>query len=327
MSQLRPTAHMDGEDGSMTESTRRMSCWLPIVAHALLSALLCSCDARKPAVPAPTPNPKPMRIVSLAPSITEILFAIGAGSRIVGVTKYCDYPVEACALPKIGGYYDPSIEAIATLNPDLAILFEYQSGVPEKLAVMNIPMCKVNGKTMADVYASIATVGKACGQEKESEELLRSMRARVRAVRARRDNALTKPKVMIAVGHAMGNAAINDTYIVGADGFYDIMLDDVGAVNACQEQTAAFPKVSKEGMIEMDPDIIIDLCSDLEKQNITREEVLEQWRKMTDIKAVREKRVYVLTDDFATIPGPRFPMLLEKLADTIHPSRRSEIDE
>lgn len=289
--------------------------------------LLCGCDTRKPATATPGPNSMPMRIVSLAPSITEIVFAIGAGSRVVGVTKYCDYPAEACSLPKIGGYYDPSIEAIAALEPDLAILFEYQSGVPEKLGVMNIPMCKVNGKTMADVYTSIAAVGKACGQEREAEELLRSMRAQVAAVRARRVNTGVRPKVMISVGHAMGSAGINDTYIVGADGFYDVMLDDVGATNACQEQTAAFPKVSKEGMIEMNPDIIIDLCSDLEKQNISKEDVLRQWRKMTDVKAVRENRVHVLTDDFATIPGPRFPMLLEKLVNIVHPGHGRETEE
>ncbi|MBN2717032.1 MAG: ABC transporter substrate-binding protein, partial [Deltaproteobacteria bacterium] len=144
--------------------------------------------------------------------------------------------------------------------------------------------------------------------------LVASLEARMNAVRKHQPLPSQKPKtVMIATGRNMGTGKIEDAYIIGKDGFYQDMIEMVGAQNAYQGG-GAFPVVSNEGILRMNPDVIIDMVPDIDKQNISEESILSEWRQMKDLSAVQHKEVHLLTDDYVVVPGPRFILLLEQFS-------------
>lgn len=258
------------------------------------------------------------RIVSLSPSITETLFALGLGEKVVGVTKYCAYPHEACKKPKVGGYVDPSYEAIMALDPDVVVLLPEQDKVERNLSALGIRTIKVNNKTVGDILSSIRVLGAEYGVQDRAQELERELRERMEAVK-RRTAGLSRPRVVMSVARGMGSLGIKSVYVAGRNGYFDELLGMAGGVNAYEDVRIKFPKVSREGLIAMNPDVVIDLVPSLRKRGWEEEDILGEWEELRGVKAVDDGRVYVLGKDYVTIPGPRFILLLEDIAEALHP--------
>jgi len=257
------------------------------------------------------------RIVSLSPSITECLFALGLGERVVGVTDYCDYPPEALAKSKVGGYYDLNYEAIVALRPDLVVCLPEHAEHVGDLARLDVPHLTVDHRQVATILESLTTLGHACGAPDRAEALVQEIRQRMRVVQ---DHATDgpRPRVLVCVGRNTGSATIDDVYVAGHRGFYDEMISLAGGINAYQG-SLAFPMVTGEGLLRLQPEIIIDLVADLQEKGLTEAEVLQQWDSFAELPAVQQKRVFLFTEDFVVIPGPRFIQILEKMAAAIHP--------
>jgi iron complex transport system substrate-binding protein len=132
-----------------------------------------------------------------------------------------------------------------------------------------------------------------------------------------RTTGLPKPRVMISLGRGMGSGTLADIYIAGKNTFYGEMIIFAGGVNAYNGVTVAFPQVSKEGIYQLNPQIIIDMVPDLDK--ISEEKILAEWNNVANIDAVRNKRVYLFKQDYSVIPGPRFISILEQMVRVIHP--------
>ena len=257
------------------------------------------------------------RIVSLSPSITESLFALGLGDRVVGVTDFCDYPPEAATKSKVGGYYDLNYEAIMTLNPDLVIcLPEHHQRLPE-LDRLGLKHLTVDHRRVETIIESLTSLGQACGATEKARVLVEDIQNRIEAVKQRFADK-KRPRVLISVGRDVGTTVIDRVYVAGRDGLYDEMIALAGGVNA-YEGELAFPVVSGEGLLRLDPDIIIDMVADLEQKGLSVADVLAQWESLGELSAVRERQVFPFTEDFVTIPGPRFILVLEKMAAVIHP--------
>lgn len=268
----------------------------------------------------PSSGREPRRIVSLAPSVTETLFALGLGNRVVGVTKFCDYPPAALSLPRVGGYIDPDYEAVTRLKPDLVIgLTASEHGpVGTNLAQLGLRFMAVDQGRVDGLLDSIPAIGRACGAESAAERMVAGLRARMNAVE-RRTAELPRPRVLVSLGRTMGTESVKEVYVAGCDGYFDRLIALAGGTNAYSRSVPLFPKVTAEGLAELAPDVIIDLVPDLEEKKLSVEAVLAEWRAIEALDAVRGGRVYVLSGDYVEVPGPRFVRLLDDMARAIHP--------
>jgi iron complex transport system substrate-binding protein len=285
---------------------------------ALALCLLCaSCAPEKQARPAASAAPA-QRIVSLVPSITETLFALGVGDRVVGVTKFCSYPPEATKLPKIGGQVDPNAEAIALLEPDLVVLFDYQDDIRKQVEALGIPTLAVPGKSLANVLALIDRLGEACGCVERANELRASLESRIEAVRQRCATVPEQPRVLVSVDRVLGGG-LRGIYAAGDEDYFTTLLEIAGARNACSSTGIAFPMLSPESVVEINPDAIVDLCVGAVGRGISKDDVRKDWLALQSVPAVQNNRIWVVTETFATVPGPRSVEFLEALADFLHP--------
>ncbi|GAB4290426.1 MAG: hypothetical protein Kow0090_03490 [Myxococcota bacterium] len=257
------------------------------------------------------------RIISLAPSITETLYAIGLGEKIAGVTRFCNFPSAVKDKPRIGGYYDPNYELIASLNPSLVILLTEHRDARRRFQKLGIETLTVNHISVEGIIESVETIGRRCGAEESAKVLLTNILAEVEDVK-RRVEKLDKKRVMVIVGRYIGGGEVKDVYISGNDGFYDDVIKLAGGINVYDGKTVMMPAVSIEGITELNPDVIIDILPDAVKEKIDESAIKAEWNGM-DVKAVKEGNVHILRADYAVIPGPRFVKLLRRMAEMIHP--------
>ncbi len=262
---------------------------------------------------------KPIRrIVSLAPSITESLFALGLGDRVVGVSRFCDWPPEVRNRPQVGGLFDPNLERIVRLAPDLVIGLDGQPDTLWPMHKLGLPLLVVDHRSIEGLLESIRLLGAVCGASAEAERLLQDIQDRLEAVR-QRVAGRPRPRVLVSVQRTVGAGRIENIYISGQEGHLGRIVQLAGGENAAPSAWAAFPIVSAESLLQLDPDVILDLVPGFCSQNLPREQILADWRSLSGLRAVREARVYLLDEDFVFRPGPRFILLVEKLAQLFHP--------
>lgn len=258
------------------------------------------------------------RIISLAPSITETLFALGLGEQVVGVTRYCDYPPQALSKPHVGGYLDPNMEAILILRPDLVMTLSGRQRLKQRLEQLGIPALQVPHQTLGDILTSIRIIGAATGREAKAQSLLTTLKARMERIRAK-TAGLPRPRVLVVMSRTAGGP-IKEVFIAGAADPYNEMIHIAGGINAYQGEFIRVPPLSAEGIIRLDPEVIIELVSDEVAQGSRgKKALLQDWANLPGIAAVETGRVYLFAEDFDTVPGPRFILTLEKMARIIHP--------
>jgi iron complex transport system substrate-binding protein len=256
-------------------------------------------------------------IVSLAPSITEILFALGLEDSVVGVTRYCDFPPVARTKTNVGGYYDPNYESIVTLYADLVIMLEEHEEPRQYLSELGLNTLVVNHKSISGILNSITVIGKTCGVDKKAEAIVRDLQLRMEWIRQKTEG-LPRPRVMISVEKNMGSGNLKDVCISGREEFYNEMITLAGGVNAYAGDVA-FPAVSREGIVQMNPEVIIDIIPDIDEKDWGNATISKEWDDLSQVDAVSKDRVYVFGEDYVVIPGPRFILILEKMARLIHP--------
>jgi iron complex transport system substrate-binding protein len=257
------------------------------------------------------------RIVSLAPSVTETLFALGKGDIVVGVTQFCDYPPEVRAIAKVGGYFDPNYEAIAALDPDVVILLPEHVDAKRQLEQLGLHTVPVDHNSIEDILNSIRAIGRLCDVTDKAAALVREMEATMEAVKQKTADR-PRPRVMICVGRNLGSGRLADLYIAGNDGLYNRLTELAGGTNAYTGDIP-FPTISEEGILRINPEIIIDIIPDLNERGLDAATLIKEWDSIPAIDAVRNKRVNIFSEDYISIPGPRFILTLKALARHIHP--------
>jgi iron complex transport system substrate-binding protein len=254
----------------------------------------------------------------MAPSATETLFALELGEKVVGVTRYCDYPEAAAGLPQTGGFADPNYEQIVSLRPDLVVLVTSHGDAQRELDRLGIDTLVTPHKTIGDVHEAIRLIAERCGAKNEAKELLMDFEKRTQAVQDA-VKGRPRPRVMICIGRDKTSGELAGMYMAGRDGFYDAITRLAGGQNAFDETTAAFPQFSAEGIIQVNPEVIIDLTSERLPSEKAAEEVIAQWDELRTVDAVKNDRVYLVSGNHALRPGPRYIQFLEELARLLHP--------
>jgi iron complex transport system substrate-binding protein len=262
---------------------------------------------------------QPRRIVSTAPSITETLFALGLGHSVVGVSNYCRFPPEVIKLPKVGTYLKPDAEAIVRLAPDLVAIKKLSNDLPARLTALGIPYIEVEVGTLPQLYAAIRALGNAAGVDARAKTLVNDIQAGLDAVR-KKSAGLAKPSVLFIVGRRPGTLA--DFVVVGSDSYLNQLIEIAGGVNVLQQASlATYPRISLETIIRANPDFIIDTSIPTAglKQERAANDAL--WREHTELAAVRNHRLRMLSADEFLVPGPRVAEVVAALFEIFHEQR------
>ncbi len=256
----------------------------------------------------------PSRIVSLAPKNTEILFAIGAGEQVVGVTTHCNYPPEAQEREKVGGFSAKSLslEKIVGLKPDLVLSSgDIHRQIVEQLENLKIPVVALGAESLAGLYVEIELLGKITGHDTAAQDLVKSMQDRVSRVkeRAARIPAEQRVKVYYQVWDNPLSAAGPGSYI-------GEMIELCGAINIVSDPSARYAKISEEVVLAKDPEVI--LAPSMQPGQVTREQFTSKpgWG---DVSAVRNDRIYLLDGDTISRCGPRLVDALEAMSRFLYP--------
>ena len=258
------------------------------------------------------------RIVSTSPSITETLFALGLGDRVVAVSRYCRYPAEVLALPKVGTFLQPDVELIARLRPDLAIVNPGPNGIERRLSTMRIPFTTVQQGGLANVYSSIRIIGGAAGIQNRAEALVSELQARLQRVRAAVSGRAPQ-KVLIIVGRSPGT--LTDLVAVGRGSYMSDLAAIAGGVNVLPgDMIPQYPRISMETVIRLAPDVIIDAgdMGDTPGDRRSRQVLTEGLWKQQRLAAAKSGRVHAVISDAFVVPGPRVVEATETMALWLH---------
>ncbi len=243
---------------------------------------------------------EPFRIVSLAPNVTEILYALGLSNEVAGVSRYSEYPPGAAEKPKVGGTYDPNWEQIISLQPDLVVGLDSQEEIAAQLKQLGIDFLGVPHERIDEILQSILIIGEACGAEERAQQLFQGLeKKRSQFSRVWKKE---KPRVLVCIGHDEQRTRM---YIAAKNTFYDDLINLAGGINACEQTAVKYPEISPEGLHILDPDMVIDIVPPIEKIPADYSRVWKPYRAV------------IMTNDYSFIPGPRFIHLLEDLSKAI----------
>lgn len=295
---------------------------------ALLPAWGCGRSAggdadTSPAAPAAAARdaPKGARIASMVPSLTEIVYDAGLGARVVGVSDFDVWPPEVAEVPRLGGLFNPNLERLTTLRPDLLLLHASADKAKAHSAQLGITTLALKTDTLDDVFACYRAVGEATGEPARAAEAAARLRAGLERERA---PAGARPVVtLLVVGRDPG--ALTGLTSVGEGAFLEALLELAGGRNAASELQpgAPWPRVSPEQLVAHPPEAIVELRPGLEASDAARREVLAPWQALEGLEAVKRGRVVVLTGPQLLVPGPRMAQTVRALREALDPIRAS----
>lgn len=282
-----------------------------LIAIALLPPALLtgSCGGDEPERRASEAPAEPQRIITLAPSLTEVVFALGLGDRVVGVSSYSRWPEAAREKPQLGGLIDPQLERIAALRPDLAILLPSQAEVAERLGGLGVETLVVPGETIGDVQQGIHAIARRCGVPRRGQRLLVELRRRLAPA-----PLPSAPRVLVVIGRQPGSLA--GLTAAGPRTYFDELLRRLGARNVAAESPARYPQLSLEQLAAARPQVVLELVGD-RLWEINRRERRADWQALPTLPAVENGCIEVIAADWALIPGPRLPRLYAAMREAI----------
>ncbi len=262
---------------------------------------------------------KPLRIVSTAPSITETLFALGVGDKVVGVSQFCNYPPEVKKLPTVGSYISPDAEAIARLTPDLVVLEQNARELGERLNALHIAFIEVPHTTLEDIFTEIQLIGKAAGVPDRSASLIAQIKGSLDAIQAKAKTS-PSPRVLVIVDRQQGT--LNNLIAVGPNNYVNQILQIAGGTNVlAKPNLPQYPRISLETVLRENPGVIIDLSGTQQTdaaRKASREATLKLWNQYRDLTAVKNGHVFAGTADSLVVPGPQTPIAAQRLFDFVH---------
>lgn len=244
------------------------------------------------------------RIVALSPSINEILFALGEGDKIVGNTTYCRYPPQSEKIPKVGGFFTPSLEKIVSLKPDLVILQENNAPLAEKLKRLGITTMVLKIDTLASIRQSLLGIGGLLGKKERASELVAKIDRSLQSLRG----IAHKKKILISIGY--NTDLSKEIFVAGQNLYFDDIIEASGNVNALQSTQKGQPAITLEKILSLNPDVVIILAPLMKEKKFTEEQLKAPWLKLP-INAARTKSVFVESGEYAGIPSDRIVYFID----------------
>jgi len=243
------------------------------------------------------------RIIALSPSINEIIYALGDGDKIIGNTKYCNYPENAKTKTKVGGYFSPNLERIVALKPDLVVMLEVTQNVSQKLNKLGIKTKILKLTTLNDIQNSIKDLGEVLNKQQEASKILASIHHELTSIQ----NIVQDKKILIIIG-SYGTIK-KRVFVVGQNLYFDDIINLSGNTNALQSKRKGQPVLNIENIIATNPDIVILLSPLREQRGFSIEQIKKPWLNLP-INAVKENNIYVADKPYSAIASDRLVYFL-----------------
>lgn len=251
----------------------------------------------------------PARIVSLAPSITEMLFAMEAGEQLVGVTDFCDFPPDALKKPKVG-YSNPNLESLVALQPDLVVAPNdfLKPDVIVKLEQLKIPVFILADSNVEGIFVHIQTLGRIVGRSSKADTVAMQLRQQVAVIQRR-----IQGRVPVRMLYVLNSQPL---ITVGPGSFIDQLIRMAGGTNVAAHSATPYPRLSMEAVLQEDPEVLVFPVGKAEGISESEQQTWRQWSTMT---AVKQGRLHQISADWLNRPGPRIARGLEALVEILHP--------
>lgn len=253
----------------------------------------------------------PARVVTFAPSLAEVVYALGQGHRLKGVTRFSNYPPETEQLPRIGTYVHLDLEKIMALRPDLCIAINDGNplAVIQRLEGLGVPVYAVGPRNLGEVAEMILDIGSVLDASAQARKIVEDMTRRIDKVKSVVARSPNRPRVFFQIGMA-------PIVSVGDDTFIDELIGLAGGVNLTAGKTK-YPRLTREEVIALAPEVFVVTSMAREK---TYEKVKAEWQKWHNVPAVKNDRIFLVDSDIVDRPTPRLVEGLEKLARLFHPT-------
>lgn len=256
------------------------------------------------------------RVVSLVPAVTEMIYAMGAGERVVGVSSYDRFPPEVASKPRVGALVDPDFERILSLRPDLVIVYVSQTDLIARLGRAQLPVFSYRHTGLPDVTATIRQVGRRVGHASQADDLAARIERDLDAVRR---SVAGRPRPRTALIFAREEGSLRGIYASGGIGFMHDLLETAGGTDVFTDIKRESLQATTEILLARAPDVILEVRP---AANWTAEKLAAEravWRTLSSLPAVRSGRVYLVADDRLSIPGPRLAEAAKMIAQVLHP--------
>lgn len=258
----------------------------------------------------------PKRIVAIGPSSAEIICALGACDRLVGVSKYCVYPPELADRPQVGGLFDPDLERIVALRPDLLVMRGRSEALRKLAGDLGVAVYEDQSDSFAGIEICVRDLGRLLHRGREAEAILAAFGERLETIR-RQVKGKPAPRVLVTISRRTDG--LRDILTAGRGTFLTEMVEAAGGVNVFGELDARYPQVSVESIVARRPQIIVELMPEADLTEEAARDVRRQWQGLPGVPAVMHGRIYLMTDAHALIPSPRCVELVEKISRLLHP--------
>ncbi len=255
-------------------------------------------------------------IITMSPNLTETVFALGAGSRVVAVGDYCDFPPDVFQLPKAGGYVDPDLEKITLLNPGLLVVPGEHPQVSAYAAEQNLPVLNVHMDNFETIEAGIRTLGEALDCTARAEKLIAEIDAGRAALQAQLQD-VERPSVLIITTRESHD--LNALYTVGNQSFVAELVELAGGRNLFDDEDKDYFEASKESVVARAPDVILEFHCGRGLTDNQKQAYYNDWQALSTLPAVRNGRIKFITISHGLRPGPRVIDVAERIARELHP--------
>ena len=262
---------------------------------------------------------EPRRIISLVPATTEMLFVMGAGDRLAGVSNYDRFPADVARLPKVGGLLDPDVERLLSLKPDLVIVYDTQTDLKRQLERAQIPIFPYVHRGLPDITETLRALGERIGLKAAADAAAARLEQQLAAIRARVAGR-PRPKTLLIFGRDPGTLRHIDAS--GGYGFLHDVLELAGGSDVLGDLQKQSVEMSTEMILTRAPEVILELHygDSLKPERFEAERRV--WNGLPSVPAVRNNRVFLLGGDEFVVPGPRIVLAAERFARTLHPEAR-----
>jgi len=254
------------------------------------------------------------RIVTLSPAINEIVFALDGGEKIVGNTTFCNYPQASQHIPKVGGYYAPSLEKVLSLKPDIVIMQENNLALADKFRQLGIQTMVIKIDTISSIKKAIFDIAKLLNEEKKADAIVKKIDASLHSLKG----IVGDKKILIPIGYH--TELSKEIYVAGQNLYFDNIIEASGNVNALQSSRKGQPVLNLEKILQTNPDIVIILASRMREKHLTKEALIAPWLKLP-INAAKTKSIFVETEDYAGIPSDRIVYFIDDFRGILRASK------
>ncbi len=254
---------------------------------------------------------KQQRIIALSPSINEIVYALGAGDNVVGNTEYCTFPKASLSVTKVGGFFNPNLEKILSLQPTIVIMQQNNLKLSKQLNKLGIQTKVVKIERLQHIKSTILTIGELIDKSREAKKIVDDINNHLGVLK----DIVTHKKILIVIGH--NTSLVKQIFVVGQNLYIDDIINVSGNKNALQSNRKGQPILNQENIIATNPDMVILLAPFMKEKGLSSQDLIAPWKALP-IHAGKKDQIYIIDGEYAGVPSDRLVLFLKDFKKILH---------